>query len=741
MGLAAEHGFLCPQLHAVSPRKVSSSWVALILDRGCGRCSIIGGTVDLLYWPPTTATNSTIGMQSITSAAGAAEIVTTIGDAVTTLTSPTLYVSYRSLYAADACSNQIGKTVYDTIIAIPNGSTLQSIWAMIGAPNGYESTADHTSTTSFNVSDLYRSPVPMSIYSSQPWCAQWAYQNLWPFNSSWWECPSDQPYRPIIRVPEDLLKSIDPLWEDCIQDFGGVYDPPVALTPADSVAKPTLPNVIKSLTTPAMHRPTPVPVAQTSAESVAVAEATTAIATASVVAIAQETNSSAEPANSESTNSSADDAKVPASPKTATDAIPNAVDVLESALHAEPKYASQPTSNTVLISSHGSLDSLDNTLGSIIGADGTAQMADGDPDAVDAVPAPFFPDGVPKVIVGAKTYIAVLSAGNAAALAYAVDPAADSVNIGGQTVPVTRTDDVIVIGEGKSATTFELAGHAVSTVADEAMITIGALAFTRVGDSNVFADGVVTFSLPQGVATTALSIAQNGHDVVVGSGAGASTLTLPSEHNAAHDDEVQVTVGDQTLTRLVAATNVFENKQTTFTLLPGFPETFVGSIVQLASNGRDLVVGTGPAATTIVLPSTQKPERSVSFTVSGREHILAQVPGDSARFVLDGSKTVTWIREPATLKIDGGFVTLVSSELLVGDKTFPWSTGTSAARTSATKGATGSDRSSQTESSVRAVHESSVKAAVPTSQGTSWRSSLLLWMLLPFTMIMCEAMQ
>lgn len=84
---------------------------------GCGRCSIEGGTVELLYWPPATSS-----MGANVSVTGERKLVAaTLG---TTLTSPTLYVSYHSLYATDACGNKVGSSLFDKIIAIPPESTI-----------------------------------------------------------------------------------------------------------------------------------------------------------------------------------------------------------------------------------------------------------------------------------------------------------------------------------------------------------------------------------------------------------------------------------------------------------------------------------------------------------------------------------------------------------------------------------------------------------------------------------------
>jgi len=86
-------------------------------------------------------------------------------------------------------------------------------------------------TAPFTLGDLYSQPVPMSVYSSQPWCGQWAYSHssiLWADNDRiismlGWECPTTRPYAPILIVPASVYASLDPAWATCNADLRGVY--------------------------------------------------------------------------------------------------------------------------------------------------------------------------------------------------------------------------------------------------------------------------------------------------------------------------------------------------------------------------------------------------------------------------------------------------------------------------------------------------------------------------------------
>ena len=92
---------------------------------GCQSCAIQGGTVQLIYWPPATSTYGPDGMYTaLTGNATGPIIAETLG---TTFTSPTVYVSFDSLWARDSCT-PFGKTHAGSIVAITDTADLQSLW-------------------------------------------------------------------------------------------------------------------------------------------------------------------------------------------------------------------------------------------------------------------------------------------------------------------------------------------------------------------------------------------------------------------------------------------------------------------------------------------------------------------------------------------------------------------------------------------------------------------------------------
>ncbi|KAK5132497.1 hypothetical protein LTR08_009043 [Meristemomyces frigidus] len=132
----------------------TSSMFAPGCTLGCQACRITGGTVQLLFWPPSTANR--------------ARPVTSVGLG-TTFTSPTIYISFDSLYASDSCS-KIGTTFVNTIIPIINTADLRSLW-------GFSYFNGLMATASFNMTDLFATHVPDDIYNSQPRCALWSIYN------------------------------------------------------------------------------------------------------------------------------------------------------------------------------------------------------------------------------------------------------------------------------------------------------------------------------------------------------------------------------------------------------------------------------------------------------------------------------------------------------------------------------------------------------------------------------------
>ncbi|KAI9713984.1 MAG: hypothetical protein M1820_000714 [Bogoriella megaspora] len=196
---------------------------------GCARCAITGGRVRLLYWPvpQTSASNVTGSAVTTFEAVNPTELVT-VPFSGTTLTSPTVYISYKSLYASDSCS-AVGANHSATIIALPEPTLLSSFYFT------WNDGGQIAQTSSFDYADL-NSPIPSNVFTKQPACY-------------WTGCPTTvTAYEPILVVPLSIIRSIDPAWSTCSADILGLYDPPYTLHGAETVATPIASDPWPSIT-------------------------------------------------------------------------------------------------------------------------------------------------------------------------------------------------------------------------------------------------------------------------------------------------------------------------------------------------------------------------------------------------------------------------------------------------------------------------------------------------------------
>ncbi|KAI7477724.1 hypothetical protein KC351_g8683 [Hortaea werneckii] len=202
---------------------------------GCNTnyCTVQGGTVDLLYWPvATTSLHVTDGSTSteIIPITGNPNTTSTMLFEGTTLTSPTVYISFETAFALDECSKPVGRNHTGSLIALLPDQ-VSSIHGALG-PSSMTNATGHFAGTwipaSFNYTNLALTPVPLSVYLDQPSC----------YDSFCSTIFTD--YRPVLSVPQQIL-SLDPAWSSCDVYWRGLYDPPKALQPAQVVMGPTTP--------------------------------------------------------------------------------------------------------------------------------------------------------------------------------------------------------------------------------------------------------------------------------------------------------------------------------------------------------------------------------------------------------------------------------------------------------------------------------------------------------------------
>jgi hypothetical protein len=243
------------------PTCTPSAWMKCTKGPDCRACTVQGGTVDVLFWPPAseTASNETIGFSrrnvnngSLVTHYDIAQPVVTAMFGTHTLTSPSVYVSFQTAYALNDCGQTVGKARPGALLPMDP----QSLSTMLAGYDYFEVTSGGTqsrfyASAPFNYND-FTGPVPVSVYTQQPSCLAQGCYTIY----------SD--YRPQLVLPPQI-RSMDPAWENCALDWRGSWDPPIALHKADAIAVPTMPVEV-TFTEPASPKSTvSAPAAMTSA--------------------------------------------------------------------------------------------------------------------------------------------------------------------------------------------------------------------------------------------------------------------------------------------------------------------------------------------------------------------------------------------------------------------------------------------------------------------------------------------
>ncbi|KAI5199089.1 hypothetical protein E4T39_06444 [Aureobasidium subglaciale] len=231
------------------------SWDDITLMALCGSpahlgqpCLIMGGPVELGYFPVTTAGDNKCAEtgSTITNTAGP----TAVEAFGTTLSSGSVYLSFKTLYAfQEGFGRRIGPAFTDFILPLPSSavSTQCGGWFSAAGPG-----------TPLNYADL-NFPWPASAYNCMNRCSTdltWTQSNgsaiQWtppPQCSTIW---SD--LNPVLAMPTEV-RDLVPAWSTCslwdaaLPNF--VFDPPRALRPATTIVAPTLPWQSQPSTTPA----------------------------------------------------------------------------------------------------------------------------------------------------------------------------------------------------------------------------------------------------------------------------------------------------------------------------------------------------------------------------------------------------------------------------------------------------------------------------------------------------------
>lgn len=215
-----------------SPSCSPKSWTDCKTSADCKKCTVSGGTVQLLYFP--VSRTASPGNLTAAPATKTSHLPETAVFDNTTLTSGSVYISFNTAYANDACGTQVGGRYPGAILAMdPKSlSTVNMIWGTMYSSNNLDPfhSSPYLIASSFNLADL-NFPVPASAYMAQPKCQNGPFQKC--------TIVLDD-YNPLLEVPPQI-RNLDPAWKDCELDWQGLYDPPKALHPAEVEAQATMP--------------------------------------------------------------------------------------------------------------------------------------------------------------------------------------------------------------------------------------------------------------------------------------------------------------------------------------------------------------------------------------------------------------------------------------------------------------------------------------------------------------------
>lgn len=79
----------------------------MLIDILGDMCTLYGGTVQLLYWPVSTSTAANGTVANATATPTATEPATLVYEGYT-LTSPSVYISFATVYALNDCNSTVG---------------------------------------------------------------------------------------------------------------------------------------------------------------------------------------------------------------------------------------------------------------------------------------------------------------------------------------------------------------------------------------------------------------------------------------------------------------------------------------------------------------------------------------------------------------------------------------------------------------------------------------------------------
>ncbi|KAK6441218.1 hypothetical protein LTR95_002547 [Oleoguttula sp. CCFEE 5521] len=690
----------------------STSFLAPGCTVGCvtQSCQIQAGMVQLLYWPPLTATHVSGGNHTF-APANATGPVTAVAFG-RTFTSPTVYISFDPLYARDSCA-PFGPTYTNEFIALPNSADLSSLW-------GSTSGGGIPSTAFFNYTDIYVTTLPESIYRSQPRCASASAVandpregiSYDPLAYLTWTCDRVAPYEPIPALPSQVL-ALDPAGASCVGGINGAYDPPLPLTPVSTVVGVTTPGGGGlDTTTPASPASTPsspappvtvgagtttpapdnLPASSTKSSAAQSTAQITIVKPPSSQPVANNDPGTGDPGDGDPGNHNGN----PGSSSSTSDSRPINGNTGNDQPGSSPQAAQPGTSGSpqaTQVSAPANSPATTNALSVLDSALSSAQhAASSSPPGGNAETggntgvsggtggssgngqggvSSSVPDSAPPVVVavpngGSATVSQVGGGGGAIANggSATVIAAGSAATIRGQTFGVPSSGGAVVIGSSTQVLPAAAAQTPTTIIAGGQTLTT-----SNAGSGVVVVQGGSTVTVAPGQAATlgsqTISLATDNGDLVIGSStfAGVGT-TSPASVGSAPESAV-ITANGQAITAVAQGGSVALNKDgTAVTLSAGAAATIAGQVISATQNGGAVVVG----GSTVQL-STSQAVASLGIFTAGGQTVTAVAQGGSVVLESDGQATIIPANGVATI---GGQVVSVQgagSAVVIGGST------------------------------------------------------------------------
>lgn len=206
-------------------------------------CIIDGGPVRLLYWPVTTVGGLCAHNGSTIPATPSGQGPNTVTFSGSVLTSPTVYLSFASLFARSTvgsycnfdCITTRGSMISNVIIPEAPSAISTACMESVGLDTGLGQYIP-MDVVPLNYAKLQQ-PVHKSDYDCAVADITGGFGTTIPGHGTIWNN-----YNPYLLYPTDIVK-VESQWADCAVGTRGnfLFDPPIALTQTNSVARPIAP--------------------------------------------------------------------------------------------------------------------------------------------------------------------------------------------------------------------------------------------------------------------------------------------------------------------------------------------------------------------------------------------------------------------------------------------------------------------------------------------------------------------